>query len=170
MAILVAGVGNLLKGDDGFGIKALAAFRRHAQDRDVVCLETGIGGIHLVQELMRGYDAVVLFDAVDRGETPGRVTVLEPVLPDMDELSEAERRDYFSETHYATPIRALTFAREVGALPAVVRIIGCQMANPDAFGLGMHPAVEAAVPEAVRVASALVIELLKQVGARAATG
>lgn len=159
MPILVVGIGNVLKGDDGFGIHALAAFRRQGLAEGVHCLETGIGGMHLVQELMRGYDAVVLFDAVDRGDAPGRVAVLEPVLPRLDELSETERRDYFCETHYATPIRALTFAREVGVLPGVVRVIGCQMHDADSFGLGMHPAVEAAIPEAVRAAAALIAAL-----------
>jgi hydrogenase maturation protease len=159
MPILVAGVGNVLRGDDGFGILALAAFRGDGVAANVQCLETGIGGLHLVQELMRGYDAVVLFDAVDRGDAPGRVTVLEPVLPALDDLSDTERRDFFCETHYASPIRALTFAREVGVLPAIVRIIGCQMADAHGFGLVMHPAVAAAVPEATRVAVALVAAL-----------
>jgi len=163
MPILVVGVGNVLKGDDGFGIRALAAFRRHPLPDGVRCLETGIGGMHLVQELMRGYDAVVLFDAIDRDGTPGRVTVLEPTLPTLDDLSETERRDYFCETHYATPIRALTFAREVGALPGVVRIIGCQVADADSFGVGLHAAVEAAIPEAVQVAARLVAALMDSV-------
>ncbi len=170
MPILVAGVGNVLKGDDGFGIQALAAFRRQNFAEDVRCLETGIGGMHLVQELMRGYDAVILFDAVDRGEAPGRLTVLEPILPALDDLSETERRDYFSETHYATPIRALTLAREVGALPAIVRIIGCQTADADSFGLGMHPAVEAAIPEAARMATILVARLAKTAHQRVPAG
>jgi len=163
MPILVVGVGNVLKGDDGFGIRALAAFRRQPVADGVRCLETGIGGMHLVQELMRGYDAVVLFDAVDRDGAPGRVTVLQPTLPTLDDLSETERRDYFCETHYATPIRALTFAREVGALPGVVRIIGCQVADGDSFGVGLHPAVEAAIPEAVQVAARLVAVLMDSV-------
>ncbi len=159
MRTLIVGVGNVLRGDDGFGIQALAALRRQPLADDIHCLETGIGGMHLVQELMRGYDAVILFDAVDRGEAPGRLTVLEPVLPTLDELSPTERRDYFCETHYATPIRALTFAREVGVLPALVRIIGCQTADADGYGLGLHPDVEAAIPAAVQAASALVAAL-----------
>ncbi len=158
MRVLVAGLGNVLRGDDGFGVKAVAEFRRRA-DRDVMVIETGIGGMHLVQELMQGYDAVVLFDAVDRGHEPGHVAVLEPTLPDVRSLTETERRDYFSETHYATPIRALTLAREVGVLPAIVRIIGCQISDAETFGLGMHPAVEAAVAEAAQVALRLVSAL-----------
>lgn len=159
MPILVVGVGNPLRGDDGFGVRALAAFRDRGQMADVHCIETGIGGMHLVQELMRGYDALILFDAVDRGDPPGRITVLEPVLPALDDLSETERRDYFCETHYATPVRALTFAREMGVLPRVVRIVGCQTADANGFGLDMHQAVQAAVPEAALVATRLAAEL-----------
>lgn len=159
MRILIVGVGNVLRGDDGFGIRALATLRREPLGDDVHCLETGIGGMHLVQELMRGYDAVILFDAVDRGQAPGRVTVLEPILPALDDLSPAEHRDYFCETHYATPIRALTFARELNVLPAVVRIIGCQTADADRYGLGLHADVEAAVPRAAQAALELVAAL-----------
>lgn len=159
MPILIVGVGNPLKGDDGFGVAALAAFRRQPLPDHVHCLETGIGGMHLVQELMRGYDALILFDAVDRGDAPGRVVVLDPILPGLDELSANERRDYFCETHYAIPVRALTLAREVGVLPAIVRIVGCQVADADSYGMGMDPAVEAAIPAAVVEASALVAHL-----------
>lgn len=161
MPILVAGIGNVLKGDDGFGIAALAAFRRETLADDVHCIETGIGGMHLVQELMRGYGALILFDAVDRGDAPGRVTVLEPLLPGLDDLTDTERRDYFCETHYAVPIRALTLAREVGVLPGMVRIVGCQVADADSYGMGLDPMVAAAIPEAVRAAAALVEQLRK---------
>lgn len=165
MPILVVGVGNPLRGDDGFGFAALAAFRRQAISGDVRCFEAGIGGMHLVQELMRGYDALILFDAVDRGDAPGRVVVLDPILPHLDDLSSAQRRDYFCETHYAIPVRALTLAREVGVLPAIVRIVGCQVADADSYGMGMDPAVEAAVPAAVAEASNLVASLRVQFNA-----
>lgn len=155
MRVLVVGLGNVLKGDDGFGVRAVTEFSRFAPG-DITVLETGIGGIHLVQELMQGYEALVLFDAVDRGLEPGQITVLEPVLPDLDSFTATERRDYFSETHYATPIRALTLAREVGVLPGIVRIVGCQVADAHAFWLGLHPAVEAALPRAAQIAFELV--------------
>ena len=51
--------------------------------------------------------------------------------------------------NYAVPLRALTLAREVGALPAIVRIIGCQPANIDTFGTPMSDTVAAAIGPAV---------------------
>lgn len=157
MRILVCGIGNVLRGDDAFGVRAIEAFVRDSgHSNAVTTLETGIGGIHLVQELMSGYGAVILFDAVDRKAAPGDLFVLEPDLPDIALLSETEKRDYFCETHYATPVRALTFARAIGVLPAIVRIIGCQIAEADAFTETMHPEVQAALPRAVQLAHEII--------------
>ena len=153
LAILVAGVGNELKGDDAFGVRAaqvLATDPRTPDDCEIQ--QTGIGGIHLVQELMRGYSALILFDAFDRGGEPGDLWLLEPELPQAENMSDRERRDFFADVHYATPVRALTLAQSVGALPPLVRIIGCQPFDPDSFDSAMHPAVESALPRAVDMA------------------
>ena len=147
--ILVAGVGNVLKADDGFGVRAIEAFGASQLPPGVTLIETGIGGIHLVQELIQGYDALVIIDAMDRGGAPGTLYVVEPVLPDLAAMTDRQRRDYFADVHYATPVRALTLAREVGALPAVVRIIGCQPLDADTFGTGLTAPVDAALPAAV---------------------
>jgi len=114
--------------------------------------EVGIGGIHMVQELMRGYDALVLFDAFDRGGETGQLWLLEPELPDIESFTDEERRNFFADVHYATPVRAMTLARAVGALPPLVRIVGCQPSDADAFGTEMHADVAAAVPQAINMA------------------
>ena len=153
MKFLVAGVGNELKGDDAFGIHAARALSQDPRrPENCTVIETGIGGIHLVQELMRGYDAVLLFDAFDRGGDPGDLWLLEPDLPRAEDMDDRTRRDFFADVHYATPVRALTLAQSVGALPALVRIVGCQPADPDSFEIGMCDAVRGAIPKAVDMA------------------
>jgi hydrogenase maturation protease len=153
MRILIAGVGNALKGDDAFGVRAAALLANDPRlPPAVTVIETGIGGIHLVQELMRGYEALIILDAFDRGGATGELFLLEPEVPDPAALSDRARRDFFADVHYATPIRALTLARAVGALPATVRIIGCQPSDPDAFALTMHERVEASLSGAVDLA------------------
>lgn len=149
---LVAGVGNVLRGDDGFGVRAAETLARDPRlPAHVKVIETGIGGMSLVQELMAArYDALILLDAFDRGEPPGRIFVLEPELPDLSQLSTHQRRDWFADTHYATPLRALALAAAVTTLPAIVRIVGCQPASTERFEIGLDPAVEAAIPEAVQ--------------------
>jgi len=153
MSILVAGVGNELKCDDAFGVMTAARMKNDARlTDDIVIQEVGIGGIHMVQELMLGYDALILFDAFDRGGETGQLWLLEPELPDIDSFTEEERRNFFADVHYATPVRAMTMARAVGALPTTVRIIGCQPSDADAFGMNMHADVEAAIPLAIDMA------------------
>jgi hydrogenase maturation protease len=162
MRILLAGVGNELRGDDGFGVRAVRALGADPRlPKEVTVLESGIGGTHLVQELMQGYDAAILFDACDRGAAPGRLILLAPDLPDVAVFTDRERRDFFADVHYATPARALTLAREVGALPPLVRVVAAQVAEADSFGPGLSPAVEAAVAPAVDLALEVIARLLE---------
>lgn len=128
--LLIAGVGNLLRGDDGFGVvlaQRLIAHPPEIASVSITIIETGIGGIHLVQELLTGYDALVVLDAVERGGAPGTLYVLEPERADSTSWSLEARRDFFADTHYAEPSRALALAEAVGAQPPRVLIIGCQI-------------------------------------------
>jgi hydrogenase maturation protease len=159
--VLVCGVGNVLRGDDGFGVRAAEALMADPRlPPHVRVIETGIGGMSLVQELMGGADALILLDAFDRGGAPGDVFVLEPELPDLSALSPHERRDWFADTHYATPLRALALAAAVAGLPPAVRIVGCQPLRTDEFAIGLSPPVEAAIPIAIERALALINGIL----------
>ncbi len=161
MAILIAGVGNELKGDDAFGIRCAQAFDADPRKpKECTVQQTGIGGIHLVQELMRGYDALILFDAFDRGGAPGDIWLLEPELPRAEAMTDRARRDFFADVHYATPVRALTLAQSVDALPSLVRIVGCQPFDPDSFDTDMHASVVAAIPSAVDKAFDVISDIL----------
>lgn len=146
--VLIAGVGNLLRRDDGFGVEVarrLLALPPSIQGVAVTIIETGIGGMHLVQELMSGYDVLIVVDAVERGAAPGTLFLLEPERTDTAGWSAATRRDFFADTHYAEPSHALALAAAVGALPTRVLIVGCQVATVDDLLEGLTPAVARAV-------------------------
>lgn len=144
--VLIAGMGNVLTRDDGFGVRV--AERLQAWWRPVPpgvrIVEVGIGGIHLVQELMDGYDALVVIDAIDRGLEPGSVLLVEPEVRDPSTWADAERDAILAETHYAVPGRALMVARALGVLPARVYIAGCQPGDLE-LGLEMSEVVSGAV-------------------------
>jgi hydrogenase maturation protease len=137
--ILVAGVGNVLRGDDGFGPAVTELLVDLPAGADVI--ETGIGGIALLQEIMAGCDGLILIDAVDRGAAPGTVFVLEP------EVGEGEHQP---DVHLANPDRVLSMAKTMGFLPERVRIIGCQPEDVDELCQGLSPVVQRALPYAVR--------------------
>jgi hydrogenase maturation protease len=106
-------------------------------------LDVGIGGIHLVQELLDGVDALVVVDAVDLGREPGTVLVIRP------EVREPRGRDDLADMHYATPERALMLANALGVLPETVWLVGCQPLDADRLGDGLSEPVAAAVEPAL---------------------
>lgn len=148
--VLIVGVGNVLHGDDGFGVEV--AHRLSASDlpAGVTVAETGIGGIHLVHELMAGYDALVVVDAVDHGRPPGTVLVIEPDVLDVEELPVEQRHDLMADMHLATPESALMVARAVGVLPAQTIIVGCQPVEINTLGIGLTDRVTDSVDVAIR--------------------
>lgn len=161
--VLVAGVGNILRGDDGFGPAVLRALERALEREDnyaetVRLVETGTGGINLVLELLDGYDALVIVDAVDRDKPPGSLYVLEPEVPEILSLSEWERHEVATDTHQVVPAQVLIIARAVKALPDIIRIVGCQPAETEELSLALSPAVQQTVPQAVDAILALLEE------------
>lgn len=138
---LVAGFGNELRSDDGFGLRVLEALIPHAEHRPWLELfPVGTGGIRLAQHLLGSYDHLVVLDAMYRDGPPGTVYVLE-----VDEVTAAERVDL----HLATPSRALSLARELGALPPLIHMVGCEPVTVDHLSIELSPQVQAAVEKAV---------------------
>ncbi|MDP9375747.1 MAG: hydrogenase maturation protease [Chloroflexota bacterium] len=163
--VLIAGVGNVLRGDDGFGVEVARRLMAHPPQvpgAAVVVIETGIGGLHLVQELLSGYDALVILDAVERGAAPGTLFLLEPEPVDPASWPTEVRRDFFADTHYAEPSHALALAGGVGVLPPRVLVVGCQVAVVDDLLGRMTPAVARAVDQVTRRLSGIVGDWLAE--------
>ncbi len=77
-SILVACVGNIFNGDDGFGVEVARRLSQAKLPNGVRVIDFGIRGIDLTYALMDGYDAIILVDAAQRGEAPGVVSIVEP--------------------------------------------------------------------------------------------
>ena len=147
--VLIAGVGNVLLGDDGFGVEVARRMEAIPLPAGVRVVETGIGGIALVQELQDGWDALIVIDTVDRQKPPGSVLVIVPDVVDVERLGWAARHDLLADMHLATPSRALMLAKALGVLPPVVRLVGCQPCDAERVGIGLDPLVARAVDAAV---------------------
>jgi hydrogenase maturation protease len=150
MKILIAGMGNVLRGDDAFGIRVVQALeQRAAMPAQVKFYEAGIAGIPFVQELMDGYDALIIADALDRGAEPGKLFVLEPSAANPSDIDPGRVHQTMVDAHYADPSKVLLLARALKICPPRVFIVGCQSANVEEACAAMTPAVERAVPLAV---------------------
>lgn len=138
---LIAGFGNELRGDDGFGIEVVQRVRRRIGDRSGVdVLEVGTGGLQLAQQLLDPYDRLVVVDAMTRGGEPGTLYVLE--LESVEEVRDVD-------LHLATPDRALSVAQALGGLPDEVFLVGCEPDEVDELTMELTSAVAAVVEDAV---------------------
>lgn len=141
--VLLAGVGNELRGDDGVGVEALRRLERELGAREgLVYFESGIAGIALVQKLMDGFDMLVILDAIDRKAEPGTVFV---IAPEIDPHAAPVPIDL----HEAGPEGVLRLADALGVRPASVWIVGCQPEDCDVVEQALSPSVAAALPEII---------------------
>jgi hydrogenase maturation protease len=159
MRALVAGVGNIFLGDDGFGVEVARRLLETPLPREVRVEDFGVRALHLAYELLEPYDMVIIVDAMSRGSAPGTLYVMEP-----DE-SGAPVPQEVPDGHGLHPSAVLRFARELGAPLGHVRIVACEPEQVDECE-GLSPVVAQTVAEAVRI----VHELLGSGGGKRTCG
>jgi hydrogenase maturation protease len=155
MKILIACVGNIFLGDDGFGVEVARRLAFKTFPPDVVVKDFGIRGFDLAYALMDQPNLTILVDACARGYDPGTVFLLEP-----DPLDETQRG---LDLHGMSPMSVLRMVKNLGGTPGRVLIVGCE---PAALGsetdgqLGLSEPVEAAIDEAINLIESLVSKAL----------
>jgi hydrogenase maturation protease len=117
--VLVAGIGNIFFGDDGFGVAVAAELQKRELPRGVDVVDFGIRGMDLVFALGEGYDLALFVDAVPRGEEPGTVFLIEPRLAESDE-------PVMLDAHGMDPVRVLSLAGQLGPVPERILVVGCE--------------------------------------------
>ena len=146
--ILVAGIGNVFKGDDGFGVEVARALSRIGLSDGVAVIDCGIRGIDLAFAITSGYEIVILIDAMRRGGEPGSVCVIQPEAADLGGSAAVV------QGHNFDPLSVLRWASSMAdALPKLY-VVGCEPAEIPAeedLVEGLSPPVHAAVGTAVEL-------------------
>ena len=149
MRILVAGIGNIFLGDDGFGPEVVRRLPSPGPP-GVRVVDYGIRGMHLAYDLAEGYETTVLVDASARGGEPGTVYLLE-----VDAEGPPAGENALLDAHGMQPDVVFSLVGLLGADAGRVLVVGCEPASVDE-GMGLSAPVAAAVDEAVRVVLDLV--------------
>ena len=155
--VLVAGVGNIFLGDDGFGVEVVRRLAEREMPEGVEVKDFGIRGMDLAYALHEDYEAVVFVDAVPRGEEPGTVYLIEPEIEDDGEVS--------LDTHGMDPVKVIKLSRALGAKPTRTLVVGCEPQvvlsgeDYDDMSMELSEPVQAAVGEAVKLVESLVEEI-----------
>ncbi len=154
--LLVAGVGNIFLGDDGFGVEVANRLAAAELPDWAHVVDYGIRGMHLAYDLANGYTAAILIDATPRGGAPGTVYLIEP---DLAAASAGGNDDALGNplfnAHGMQPDVVFSLLGMLGAEARQVLIVGCEPAVVD-YGIGLSEPVAAAVDEAVRIVLDLV--------------
>lgn len=153
--ILIAGLGNIFLGDDGFGVEVARRLAGRKLPENVRVVDYGIRGFDLAYALMDCYELTILIDAAPRGEAPGTVYTIEPDLTGLDRAGEQEMA---IETHGMNPMKVLQMVRSMGGEFGRVLVVGCEpltVGGEEGF-MGLSEPVENAVDEAVRAIESLV--------------
>jgi hydrogenase maturation protease len=159
--VLVAGIGNVFLGDDGFGVALAARLAQRRLPAGVEVVDFGIRGMDLAYALHDGYDTVVLLDATPRGDRPGTLYVIE-VDPD-EQLDDPDAA--VPDAHGMHPVKVLALARTLGGRLPRTLVVGCEprtrmSAADEDIVFELSPPVAAALDEAVRVVQTLLDDLI----------
>jgi hydrogenase maturation protease len=137
---LVAGIGNIFLGDDGFGCEVVRRLSEGGVPAGVRVVDYGIRGMHLAYDLLDGWDRLVLVDALpDRG-APGRLQVLE-IGP--DDVAHGEL-----DAHGMDPSAVLAALVPLGGRLPPTALVGVEVADVEER-MGLSAIVAASVPAAV---------------------
>lgn len=147
--VLVAGVGNIFFGDDGFGSAVVRLLQNDRAD-GVKIEDFGIAGMHLAFELAAGYERAIVVDLVARGHAPGTLCVIEPEPGKAGPPPDGHRMDL---------PHVFGFVQTLGGNAPPVEIVGCEPQTLDE-GIGLSAAVAAAVEPAAELVRKLIARAL----------
>ena len=155
--ILIAGIGNIFRGDDGFGVAVAHRLAQCGLPVEVRLVDFGIRGFDLAYALMDDLELAILVDAVTLGGPPGTLYVVEPALDDPAKPSEP------CETHGMNPGSVFRMVQATGRKLPPLRLVGCEPAtlgSDEDIALGLSEVVQARVDEAARIVEKLVADAL----------
>lgn len=157
MRILVAGLGNIFEGDDGFGVAVVQRLEQRQWPDGVEIRDFGIRGVHLAYQLLEPYDLVVIVDAVTRDAAPGTVFVIEH---GADPAAVAPAEDApMMDAHDLAPDGVLALVPRLGGTLGKVLVVGCEPATISP-SMDLSAVVAGSVEKAEQLVSELVLDAL----------
>jgi hydrogenase maturation protease len=152
--ILVAGIGNIFLGDDGFGSEVVRYAELPQGDPAVRVIDYGIRGMHLAYDLLENWDTLVLIDAIPSRGKPGTLHVFQ-----ADHESGAATTGV--DAHGMDPAAVFASLRALGGNPPYTVVVGCEAGSVEE-GIGLTEPVANAVPRAARAVREIVAAMQEE--------
>jgi len=161
-SVLIACIGNIFLGDDGFGCEVARQLTQRSWPDNVKVVDFGIRGLDLAYALLEGHDVTIFVDATPCGQQPGTLYTIEPALEEIESIEAAAVVD----AHSMDPMKVLSMVKSMGGQFKKTLLVGCEPATfgPEEGQMGLSEPVAAAVPEAVKVVESLVARIMEEAG------
>lgn len=149
--ILVAGVGNRIMGDDGFGPRVVELLSKFSLPENVELMDLGTAGVIIATEL-EGYDTIILVDSMEMEGPPGTIKRIDIDVHDL----EAGTSDLARFTLHEVGVEGLLrFSKAIGVLPPRVVLVGCK---PEKIAPGLN--LSDVVERAAHAAACMILDIL----------
>jgi hydrogenase maturation protease len=153
--VLIACIGNIFLGDDGFGVEVARRLSQRKLPSGVTVRDFGIRGFDLACALIEPWQLIIMVDAMARGGSPGSIYV-------MALGNECSTMPKIMDAHGLHPARALELAWTMGEVNAPLILVGTE---PDELGgddghMGLSSAVENTIEPACDLVEEIVGDFL----------
>ncbi len=158
--ILIACIGNIFLGDDGFGTEVARRLAGRSLPAGVLLKDFGIRSLDLTYALLEPYKLVILVDACARGGEPGTVYLIEPDPVEAEPLAGGPLA---LDPHGMNPVSVLRVVRSMGGPRSRILIVGCEpveLGSDEEGQLGLSAPVQTAVDEADILIESLITEIV----------
>jgi len=155
--ILIAGIGNIFRGDDAFGIEVVQRLVSRSFPPGVLVADFGTRGHDLAYAILDGYDSVILLDATTRGGEPGTLYTLE--------LNAGKLGARSLDTHGVDLPSVFNLVRVMGGTLPHLFLVGCEpgeLGSAEEGAVGLSEPVLAAIERAVGLVEVVVADAIRE--------
>ena len=144
---LVIGVGSVLRGDDGIGVRVTEELQKEKFPSKIKFLSGDIYGLELIK-YFSDFERIIIIDAADIKEKPGTIKSFK-----SSEIKKSDFSDIVS-THGISLFETLTLAEKLDISPKII-IVGIQPKDTS-FKLGLTLEIEEKIPYIVNAVKKII--------------
>lgn len=153
--VLVAGIGNIFLGDDGFGVAVAQRLLGRKLPAGLDIVDFGIRGRDLAYALGQAYHAAILVDTIPGDGLPGSLVVME--------AEQDNKAATALDGHRMDPLTVLRLAGSLGPMPGRILIVGCK---PEEIGADWSPETTMSLSRPVAAAVEKAADLVERLAAQ----
>lgn len=138
--ILILGLGNILLGDEGVGVRVIEQLFSHPFPDEIEVIDGGTAGYELIN-FFEGKEKVIIVDAVKTDDTPGSVYKMD--------LSAVQEDDTVQLSLHQIGLKNVFKMASMMDLNPEVTLVGIVPKDYQDYNIGLSEEVEKAIPLAI---------------------